>query len=609
MFEQEYKRANDRIHPRKDLLKEMEAQWAAETAREAAEERKVVAFPAWAKYVSMAAGILLCVGLGMGSVLLFGRGRGMRNKTASAEAPMMAQSLTMAQEEEAKIITEAVDMNGIPAGGEALMESHTMLTAPAYAAPQGMHPAADEAEVEDAILYAAPEAAENEAMREADAAAVPVGTGAPMPAAKAGSDAVEMQYPAGDILIRDDLMAVFMPTAEQVRVLQYANRKVTKVFSLGLHERGAQVKRILWVGSEMLALREKNGETELLRTDVADWQSPRHLKTMTQSGTLLAAGEMDGRVYILSLYRATEEEPLPWVNGARIDYADVLLDEERPCDTFTVLTVYDPRQGDGFAAQKALLAEAQGAVAAADRLLVWAGTQETALYALSVTEGALELSAEGTRAGRVLAAGRMGDDFALLLQDGQDAALLTLDGTLNETAAATAKAVGDLRRGEIDGDGAIFLTEDALHMLTPAGDRSAAVSAEVFRRLTEDKILVFDAAGNLQLVAVGPDALEAKGTLKIWDSLALLAEDPSRLDFDPATGRLAFPAGQKVYQYLINDKGDFVIRGTPLVFYDHDETTQRELRCRLTEDRALLFYKSGVIICSQVLGKMATTKY
>ena len=57
MFEQEYTRANDRIHPRKELLKELEAKWAAEQAQQVQEEeeKKVVAFPAWAKYLSMAA--------------------------------------------------------------------------------------------------------------------------------------------------------------------------------------------------------------------------------------------------------------------------------------------------------------------------------------------------------------------------------------------------------------------------------------------------------------------------------------------------------------------------------------------------------------------------
>ena len=45
-FEKEYTETNDRIHPRQELLQELESKWAAEEAREADEARKVVAFPA-----------------------------------------------------------------------------------------------------------------------------------------------------------------------------------------------------------------------------------------------------------------------------------------------------------------------------------------------------------------------------------------------------------------------------------------------------------------------------------------------------------------------------------------------------------------------------------
>ena len=64
-FEKEYTQSNDRIHPRQELLQELEAKWAAEQARQA--EQKVRAFPTWARFVAAAAGILLCVGVGMGS--------------------------------------------------------------------------------------------------------------------------------------------------------------------------------------------------------------------------------------------------------------------------------------------------------------------------------------------------------------------------------------------------------------------------------------------------------------------------------------------------------------------------------------------------------------
>ena len=62
MFEQKYTRANDRIHPRKDLLQELEAKWAAEQARVAEEEQKVVHIRTWPRYVGMAAGIVRFAG-------------------------------------------------------------------------------------------------------------------------------------------------------------------------------------------------------------------------------------------------------------------------------------------------------------------------------------------------------------------------------------------------------------------------------------------------------------------------------------------------------------------------------------------------------------------
>ena len=94
-FEKEYRRTNDRIHPRQDLLQEMEKEWAAEEAQQAAERRKVVAFPAWARFTVAAAGILLCIGVGMGAVLLYSRSRGLSHKTASAEAPIVETEETM----------------------------------------------------------------------------------------------------------------------------------------------------------------------------------------------------------------------------------------------------------------------------------------------------------------------------------------------------------------------------------------------------------------------------------------------------------------------------------------------------------------------------------
>ncbi len=600
MFEQQYKRANDRIHPRKDLLKEMEAKWAAEEARQAEEERKVVAFPTWARYASMAAGVLLCVGLGMGSVLLYSRSRGTQNKAASAqaEAPMMMAESRMEAKEEAKIVTATTaDMavNETEVGGAA---PQAMLAAAAYEPPKGMHRAADEAEVEDALRYGfvdRPEAEENAV------------TEAAVPQVKAAGKAAETQYPAGQILARDDLMTVFLPTSDQVRVLQYANRRVTTVFSLGLRDKSAKVMQLFWMGSEMLAVREHNGDTELMRFEVNDWKAPKHLVNLSQSGTYLGAGELNGRVYILSRYEATDQEPRPWVNGERLDFDDVLLDADKPGDVYTVLTVYDPVQSD-FIAQAAVLRQAQGAAAQGDTLYLWAGEEETDLYAFALTEDGLTLEAEKTVPGSVAAGEAAGEGLALLLAGPEEAIFLTLDGALMETGSAAAKAE-NLRGGQVFEDGAAFLTEGELHWLTPAGDQTLEVTGDGLRRLSEDRLLAFSADGKLQLVSIGEDGLKALGAADTRNSLALLVEDPSRMDYDPAGGRLAVPAGQMVYPYRINEAGELGLWGTPLTFSDHNETDQREIRCRMTADGVLVFYKTGVHVCNQLLERLITTRY
>ena len=613
MFEQEYKRANDRIHPRKDLLKEMEAQWAKEAAQPVEEEDKVVAFPGWVRYASMAAGVLLCIGLGMGSVMLFTRSRGIRNKTAAADAPMMMESVAA----EEKILTEAApeaQNEGVVTDGSP-MEAKMVVTV--NEPPQGMHAAMDEAEVEDAVRYGERDRASEEAELAASLPkaakggtgepAEPNQTGEPAPEVQTAAAPVALRYGPGQLLQRDGLMALFMPTAEQVHVVRYDQKKLTAVFSLSLRGHGVQVKQIFWMGSEIWALQERNGDTELLRFDVADWAAPKHLKNLTQSGTFLGAGEMDGRLCVLSLYRATEEEPLPWVNGERIDYTRVLLDGERPGDTFTVLTVYDPAR-DGFVSQTALLAESCGAAFGKDGLLLWTEGEEAELYAFSCGPEGLALKAQGTRPGTVRAAAA-GDGFTLLMEARDGVTLVKLDDALNETAKTAGKGTGPVRFAQVFEDGAFYLTEDALHWLKPAGDRTLAISGDGFRRLSSDRLLVMSASGQLQLVSLDGDDPKALAAMEVKDRLELLLEDPSRADYDQATGRLVFPAGPKVYQFRIDETGGTAPRSVSMAFMDHDETEQRELRCLLTGEGALIFCKDSVVICNENLAHRSATKY
>lgn len=606
MFEQEYSRANDRIHPRKELLQELEAKWAAEEAQQA--QASVRAFPGWLKIATVAAGIVLCVGLGMGSMVLLSRGRGMENKTASAQAPMAAENAVIT--EEAAILLEtdgvpeseadlAVDADMFMSMGASAMENRdagapasTSLLAPTAAAtlppPEGMHPAQSEAEVENAVhpTETAGSLAKNKTAQAAGTA-----------------------YGPGRLILRDDLMMVYQPTAEQVHVVRYADKKLTNVFALNLREKGMEVRDIFWLGSEFLAVREQAGEVELMRFDVSDWNSPKHLMDLTQSGALLGAWTMGDRLYILSRYAAAGEEPLPWVNGTRLDFDRVLLDADRPCDTFTVLTVYEPELWDGFAAQIALLAPIQGAVDGGDgRLLLWTEGPETDLYVLSLGDHELALTAESQVTGTVLDAGARGEGFSLLLQDGEEISLAVLDAELAETAR-TAAQTGPVRWAEVYEDGAVLLTETDMHFLAQAGDLSLAVTGDAFCWLTPDRGLLLSADGHLQAVSLLGTGLEALGTAEIRESLGSLLDDPDRLAYDMGTGRLLIPAGQKVCQFILDAQGSLTAQGTPLAFYDHDETDQRELRCFLTDDRAIVFYKGGVALYSDRLARLSAVRY
>ena len=672
MFEQEYMRANDRIHPRQDLLKDLQKNWEAEQAEE--KKGRVVAFPTWIKVLSAAAGIILCVGIGMGSMLLLSR-KGTANMSAEAEAPQMAYSLA-----EDAALNDAIRTEGITtattqqeakaeaapedAPAEALLEPEAaslLMKAAEIPAPVGMHRALDEEEIAQALGFASadqgdemqepedpaagepeepeaqqdapldgaqPEAApaeedelaelseedelaapaeeeESEAPaeeEETDAAADAVTAAQPEEPA---SDAATV-VPQGRLMRQGDNFAVFMPTTEQVHIVQYANNKLSNVFSLGLKAKGTQVKDALWLGDELLALREAAGKTELLRFSVADWKSPRHLKDMTQSGAFLAAKELGGRLLVLTRFEASPEAPLPQVDGAALSADEVLLDRERPGTVFALLTVYDPALG-AFGARLAVLSDVSGLAAAGEQVLLWSQGETLRLFALSFNEDGLNLVAEAELEGDLVDLYADEGGYTLLLQRGEEAALVTLDGALAEQASLAVKA-GALRCGEAYPGGAAFLTETALHVLTPAGDRALELNAHALRRLTAVRLLAITADGTLHLVGTAGELRELSSAL-VKEDMTLILEAPEKIAFEEATGRIAFPAGKRVYQFMINDKDELRQRGYPLSFGDHNEQELRELRCLLLEDRAIVFYKAGAMLCNVNLERMLTNRY
>ena len=219
------------------------------------------------------------------------------------------------------------------------------------------------------------------------------------------------------------------------------------------------------------------------------------------------------------------------------------------------------------------------------------------------------MTAESALEGTVLSAGSAGEGLSLLLQRGDGVTLLTLDADLQTVTEVTVEKPGDVRWGKVYEGGAAVLTGDALHWIADSGDRALAVTGDAFLWLTPDRGLVFTADGKLQLVELGENGFKALGTADTRNSLALLLEDDSRAAYDMETGRLLIPAGQTVYQYKISEAGEMAVWGSQIVFYDHDEKDQREIRCLLTADRALVFYKSGVILCGPTMERLLTTRY
>ncbi len=667
MFEQEYMRANDRIHPRQDLLKDLQKNWEAEQAEE--KKGRVVAFPTWIKVLSAAAGIILCVGIGMGSMLLLSR-KGTANMSAEAEAPQMAYSLA-----EDAVLSDAIRTEGITtattqqeakteaapedAPAEALLEPEAaslLMKAAEIPAPVGMHRALDEEEIAQALGFASADQGDEAPEPEAPAAGVPEEPEAQqdeplngalpeaeplteeeiealaeeeeveapaeeeeseVPAADAAADVVTAQPeepasdaatipPQGRLMRQGDNFAVFMPTTEQVHIVQYANNKLSNLFSLGLKAKGTRVMDALWLGDELLALREAAGETELLRFSVADWKSPRHLKDMAQSGAFLAAEELGGRLLVLTCFEASPEAPLPLVDGAALSFDEILLDRERPGTAFALLTVYDPALG-AFGARLAVLSDVSGLAAAGEQVLLWSQGETLRLLALSLGEEGLNLVAEAELEGDLVDLYAHEAGYTLLLQRGEEAALVTLDGALAEQASLSVRA-GALRCGEAYPGGAAFLTETALHVLTPAGDRALDLNAHALRRLSEVRLLAVTADGTLHLLATDGELRELSSAL-VKEDMTLILEDPAKIAFEPTTGRIAFPAGKRVYQFMVNDKDELRQRGYPLSFGDHNDQELRELRCLLLEDRAIVFYKAGAMLCNVNLERMLTNKY
>ena len=230
------------------------------------------------------------------------------------------------------------------------------------------------------------------------------------------------------------------------------------------------------------------------------------------------------------------------------------------------------------------------------------------MYLFRLGEDGIVPVAERTLSGRVAAVAPAKEGLELLLENGGGLELLlAVDESLAEGASAAAAPETALKDFALGQGSAAFLTEDSLHVLTAAGDRTLAILGDRLAWLTEDRLLVISAEGRLQVIATDGE-LREQWTIPVREDLSLLLEEPDRAAFDPATGRLVFPAGPRMFQYTLVE-GQPNPRGVTQDFRDHSALEQRELRCLLLEDRAVIFYKAGAMLCNERFERMNTRKY
>ena len=371
MFEKEYIQAVDKIHPREDMLKRLQENWAKEQPKP---QNKLVPFPAWLKALSVAAGLVLCVGLGVGGALLLSP-KGRFAAPQAAEAPMLMESKAAVTSAEYEYAIEEAAIEEAPAMGAAPAELTT----------------------QDIL-----------------AAVTPMEKGA------------EAFVPRGKVLQSEgDLLAAFDPATAQIHWVSRKGSSLKEEMTLTLNRGRGEIVDAFWHSAQVLALEQQPDMTVLLPFDVTNVREPRIGGELSQSGSLRWAGPDGYRFYVVTDFVPTEQTPVPLINGEPLALQNISL-EGGPAASLTVVTVYDPTVG-GFAEAYAMLGQeglplpeplptpAAGAVPegaellayeeATGRFLTWEGDRiclYTLLDGTAALSGTLPLSP--TEGDRVLAA-------------------------------------------------------------------------------------------------------------------------------------------------------------------------------------------------------------
>lgn len=437
MFEEQYRRDNERLHAPADAL---------ERIRERAERTRAPRHAAWTRYAAAAAALLLVCG-GAAGVLLRGRGAAdgaALPQVASAAAPAGGGA------------QDALERSGDGYAAETEEAAQADEGALLYAAADGLYAPEDHAE-----LYALIEQARADAAEAAEPAASAAENGLPAsapepepadaadgPDAAGSADAADVALAAADgqyrytlssgVLTVEELADGSARTVSETDLAALAGGERWE--PLALHLCGgrlvalAATERAAWDGGREQAVCA-------LLIDVSDPAAPQALAQLAQSGRYLASFTSGGLLYVATVHAvsggAAADQPRSYcptlyeASGAAALAAErILVQGGGAGGAYTLLTAVDPAATGAYAGALAVLSGGErlffgdGYLAmAADDLYLWeeaadgtavthAGT-DTRLTLVTLADGRMEAAA-------ALLSGRLYDFFA---QDGGYAAL------------------------------------------------------------------------------------------------------------------------------------------------------------------------------------------
>lgn len=455
MFEEQYRRDNERLHAPADALEKIRRR------AEAALPRRHTA--AWARYAAAAAALLLVAG-GVLSGLLPAVGGGNDAQPAPEAALVRDAEADGAAAEDADVTAEgapagdtagtAADAAGAPAalcadapGGLAAVDGYDGL----YAAVEGLLESADDRAFGTASVAANDALAADDTVNpeapagEADGAEIAPesadGAAAePEEAAQAAADGADLVKTDGTYLYYLANGALYVvsaagaDTALLSRVAISLQKDGEACEPLALHLSGdrlvvlAEGQAAAWSGGEA------EPRVQALVFDVSDPAAPRQLAAPGQSGSLVASYLSDGVLYLVTAQDVTGEplrgEPrsyCPTLYDAAGEPAAMAAEDVHVRDgggaAYTVVTAIDVSDGSLRAAQAILggadavylngthllvawteygrTQEDLGTDAAGRGVRVTRGSADTALALFSAEGGALALTATATLPGRL----------------------------------------------------------------------------------------------------------------------------------------------------------------------------------------------------------------